>query len=66
MPPLQWRKSSFSAGDAPNCVEIATGSTGSPHLRESAVPGMVITTTRPALQALLRVLKAGRSDGGAG
>ncbi|MBB5936716.1 DUF397 domain-containing protein [Streptomyces zagrosensis] len=62
MSPLQWRKSTFSAGDAANCVEIAAGPTGTPHLRESTAPAVVIATTPPALRALLSALKAGQWD----
>ncbi|GAA4689426.1 DUF397 domain-containing protein [Streptomyces youssoufiensis] len=59
----EWRKSSFSAGDAANCVELANGPVGAPHLRESTDPATVITTTRPALRALLASVKAGHLDG---
>ncbi|MBC3987332.1 DUF397 domain-containing protein [Streptomyces sp. AC563] len=63
MTPLRWRKSSFSAGDAANCVELAADPVGAPRLRESTDPATVITTTRPALRALLSSVKAGRLDG---
>ncbi|MFF5720100.1 DUF397 domain-containing protein [Streptomyces buecherae] len=63
MAPLAWRKSSFSEPGSDTCVEIASSSTSAPHLRESADPATVITTTRPALRALLASVKAGRLDG---
>ncbi|MDN3056025.1 DUF397 domain-containing protein [Streptomyces sp. SRF1] len=62
MSQLAWRKSSFSTGDAPNCVELATGPSGRPHLRESDDPEVVISTTPAALRALLRAVKAGELD----
>ncbi|WNE98656.1 DUF397 domain-containing protein [Streptomyces luomodiensis] len=62
MSPLQWRKSSFSSGDAANCVELAADPTGRPHLRESDDPEVVIATTPPALRAFLRAAKTGRFD----
>ncbi|MBP8533758.1 DUF397 domain-containing protein [Streptomyces sp. MK37H] len=62
MAPLQWRKSSFSTGDAANCVELAADPTGTPHLRESDDPEVVISTTPAALRAFLRAAKAGRFD----
>ncbi|WP_275561056.1 DUF397 domain-containing protein [Streptomyces sp. 5-6(2022)] len=62
MSPLQWRKSSFSTGDAANCVELAADSTGRPHLRESDDPEVVIATTPAALRAFLRAARAGTLD----
>ncbi|GHJ31134.1 DUF397 domain-containing protein [Streptomyces hygroscopicus subsp. hygroscopicus] len=62
MSSLPWRKSSFSTGDAPNCVELAPDSVGNPHLRESDDPEVVISTTPAALRALLRAAKAGELD----
>ncbi|MBA6441029.1 MULTISPECIES: DUF397 domain-containing protein [Streptomyces] len=62
MSPLQWRKSSFSTGDAANCVELAADSVGTPHLRESDDPEVVISTTPAALRAFLRAAKAGALD----
>lgn len=63
MSSLAWRKSSFSEPGSDTCVEIAGSSTSGPHLRESTDPATVITTTRPALRALLASVKAGRLDG---
>ncbi|MFE5123357.1 DUF397 domain-containing protein [Streptomyces sp. NPDC056669] len=62
MPSLPWRKSSFSTGDAPNCVELAADSVGTPHLRESDDPEVVISTAPAALRAFLRAAKAGEFD----
>ncbi|WEV25597.1 DUF397 domain-containing protein [Streptomyces sp. 71268] len=63
MSSLTWRKSSFSEPGSDNCVELAADPVGASHLRESADPATVITTTRPALRALLASVKAGRLDG---
>ncbi|MDP9613282.1 DUF397 domain-containing protein [Streptomyces demainii] len=62
MSQLAWRKSSFSSGDAANCVELAADSVGNPHLRESDDPEVVISTTPAALRAFLRAAKAGELD----
>ncbi|EFL23482.1 conserved hypothetical protein [Streptomyces himastatinicus ATCC 53653] len=62
MSSLHWRKSSFSTGDAPNCVELAADPVGRPHLRESDDSEAVIATTPAALRAFLRAAKAGRFD----
>ncbi|MEV6125287.1 DUF397 domain-containing protein [Streptomyces violaceusniger] len=62
MSPLQWRKSSFSTGDSANCVELAADSVGTPHLRESDDPEVVISTNPAALRAFLRAAKAGEFD----
>ncbi|MFE2188542.1 DUF397 domain-containing protein [Streptomyces sp. NPDC059455] len=62
MPALQWHKSSFSSGDAANCVELAADSVGTPHLRESDDPEAVISTTPAALRAFLRAAKVGAFD----
>jgi len=62
MSALQWRKSSFSSGDAANCVELAADPTGTPHFRESDDPEVVISTTPAALRAFLRAAKAGGFD----
>lgn len=62
MSALQWRKSSFSSGDAANCVELAADPTGTPHLRESDDPEAVIATTPAALREFLRAAKAGEFD----
>ncbi|MGY0058739.1 DUF397 domain-containing protein [Streptomyces sp. LZ34] len=59
---LTWRKSSFSTGEAANCVELAADPTGTPHLRESDDPEVVIATTPAALRAFLRGAKAGEFD----
>ncbi|MFI2029503.1 DUF397 domain-containing protein [Streptomyces buecherae] len=63
MSSLAWQKSSFSEPGSDNCVELAADPAGAPHLRESADPATVITTTRPALRALLSSVKVGRLDG---
>ncbi|MFD4996411.1 MULTISPECIES: DUF397 domain-containing protein [Streptomyces] len=62
---LRWRKSSFSEPGSDTCVEIAGSSTSGPHLRESTDPATVITTTRPALRALLVAVKRGQFADGA-
>ncbi|MDJ0342675.1 DUF397 domain-containing protein [Streptomyces sp. H10-C2] len=66
MSQLRWQKSSFSEGGAANCVELAAGPAGTPHLRESDDPARVVTTTPAALRAFLRAVKSGKLDGLAG
>ncbi|WP_329618555.1 DUF397 domain-containing protein [Streptomyces sp. S465] len=61
MSQLAWRKSSFSEGHTDTCVEIATDSTGTRHLRESDDPEVVMATNPAALRAFLRAAKAGES-----
>ncbi|MFF7342320.1 DUF397 domain-containing protein [Streptomyces antimycoticus] len=59
---LRWRKSSFSEGHSDTCVELAADATGTPHLRESDDPEVVIAATPAALRAFLRAAKAGAFD----
>ncbi|WP_215448836.1 DUF397 domain-containing protein [Streptomyces sp. ATCC 21386] len=59
MTQLRWQKSSYSEGGADTCVEIAAPITSRPHLRESATPETVITTTPAALRAFLGGVKGG-------
>lgn len=60
MPELVWQKSSYSTGAQGECVELATDSTGTVHLRESDAPDHITTTTPTALAALLATLKGTR------
>lgn len=57
MSQLTWQKSSFSTGDSGECVELATGTTGLVHLRESDQPTQIATTTPATLAALLHAIK---------
>ncbi|MFJ9607213.1 DUF397 domain-containing protein [Kitasatospora sp. NPDC101176] len=60
---LSWQKSSFSDADgADNCLEVASGTGGLRHLRESDDPGIVITTDAAKLRALVLGVKAGEFD----
>ncbi|WP_079151076.1 DUF397 domain-containing protein [Streptomyces sparsogenes] len=59
---LIWRKSSFSTGEAANCLELAADPTGTPRLRESDDPEVVITMPAATLRAFLRAAKAGEFD----
>ncbi|MEV0275463.1 DUF397 domain-containing protein [Streptomyces sp. NPDC050610] len=61
---LGWRKSTFSTGDAENCVEVAVSS-GLTYLRESDAPERVLATAPAALRALLRAVKTGAVGRGA-
>ncbi|MET7936329.1 DUF397 domain-containing protein [Streptomyces sp. NPDC005322] len=61
MSDLNWRKSSFSDGAGPNCVELATAPDGI-RMRESDQPGAVIRTHPAALSAFIRAVKSGRLD----
>ncbi|MFE9649744.1 DUF397 domain-containing protein [Streptomyces sp. NPDC006365] len=51
-----WQKSTYS-GDGSNCVYVAATSTGAIHLRESDEPEVILITTRPRLDDLIRALK---------
>ncbi|MFF2043314.1 DUF397 domain-containing protein [Kitasatospora sp. NPDC058170] len=58
-----WQKSSFSGGDAANnCLELALGSGGFRHLRESDEPEVILTTDAAKLRAFLLAAKAGEFD----
>ncbi|MEU7240746.1 DUF397 domain-containing protein [Streptomyces sparsogenes] len=59
--PIHWRKSSFSGGDGPNCVELARRA-DTALIRESDDPRVVLTTTRPRLAAFIAGVKAGDFD----
>jgi len=60
---MRWHKSSFSEPGTENCVELAAEPSGAGrHLRESDEPGVVVTTSRSALAAFLRAVKAGEFD----
>ncbi|MGY0061629.1 DUF397 domain-containing protein [Streptomyces sp. LZ34] len=58
---IQWRKSSFSGGDGPECVELAR-SADIILIRESDDPQVVLTTARPGLAAFIAGVKAGDFD----
>ncbi|NJQ01013.1 DUF397 domain-containing protein [Streptomyces zingiberis] len=63
MTPLRWQKSTFSSGEAANCVEVASDREGIPLLRESDDPGTVLSTTPASFRGLLAGIKAGEFDG---
>ncbi|MEU7042673.1 DUF397 domain-containing protein [Streptomyces varsoviensis] len=64
MPRLSWQKSSFSSGDGnTTCVEVAARGTGSVHLRESDAPRTVLSTSKPAMRALLGWVKGAAAVG---
>ncbi|GAA2347038.1 hypothetical protein GCM10010246_37010 [Streptomyces cuspidosporus] len=56
------RKSSFSTGEAANCLEPAADPMGTPRLRESDDPEVVIAAPAATLRAFLRAAKAGEFD----
>ncbi|MGN9819454.1 DUF397 domain-containing protein [Streptomyces sp. SD11] len=57
MPALNnWQKSSFSGGPEGNCLEIATTPAGTPRLRESDAPDVILATGAQSLAALLHHL----------
>ncbi|MEU5026262.1 DUF397 domain-containing protein [Streptomyces milbemycinicus] len=58
---IQWRKSSFSGGDGPECVELARRA-DTTLIRESDDPHIVLTLTRPHLAAFITGVKAGDFD----
>lgn len=55
---VKWRKSSFSEGNGPQCIELGRLD-GSIALRESDAPDVIVTTNRAALQALFLGIKTG-------
>ncbi|MER7787830.1 DUF397 domain-containing protein [Streptomyces sp. NPDC097640] len=58
---IQWRKSSFSGGDGPECVELARRA-DTTLIRESDDPHVVLAATRPGLAAFIAAVKAGDFD----
>jgi hypothetical protein len=50
---LRWRKSSYSAGDNGDCVEVAHTLDG---LRDSKNPGVTLPVAPTGLASLLRLL----------
>ncbi|MFD4835301.1 DUF397 domain-containing protein [Streptomyces uncialis] len=59
--PLIWRKSSFSGGNGPNCVEVAPQG-DRVLIRESDAPAVIVTTDRAKLAAFVAGVKAGEFD----
>ncbi|GHJ36435.1 DUF397 domain-containing protein [Streptomyces sp. TS71-3] len=60
-----WQKSSFSDGNSDgDCVELSapTNSPAHIHLRESEMPGTILTTAPVALGALITALKGKTLD----
>lgn len=58
--PDNWQKSSFSGfGDGNDCLELATTTPHSIHLRESDTPTTRLTTTPIPLAHLLHGIKSG-------
>lgn len=57
-----WRQSSYCGNGGNNCVQLAIADQGIA-IRESEVPGTVITARPASLRAFLRAAKAGRFDG---
>jgi hypothetical protein len=55
---LRWRKSSYSAGDGGECVEVAhTSDAALSMLRDSKNPGVALPIASMALASLVRSLK---------
>ncbi|MFF5672389.1 DUF397 domain-containing protein [Streptomyces hygroscopicus] len=63
--PPQWRKSSFSGANGPNCVEVARGAHGV-LLRESDDPRAVLSVDPSRFAMFLTAAKAGEFDAFAG
>ncbi|MCQ8769946.1 DUF397 domain-containing protein [Streptomyces telluris] len=59
MPRLDWRKSSYCQ-EGSSCLYLAA-SAGTILLRESEVPGTILTTTPARLRPLIAQIKAGPS-----
>ncbi|WP_106436704.1 MULTISPECIES: DUF397 domain-containing protein [Streptomyces] len=58
---IQWRKSSFSGAQGPDCVELARRADAT-LIRESDDPHVVLATTRTGLAAFIAGAKAGAFD----
>ncbi|GAA2706966.1 MULTISPECIES: DUF397 domain-containing protein [Streptomyces] len=58
MPDYLWQKSTY-CGEASNCLNIAASGDGSPRLRESDTPDVVLALGAHSLGALLRAIKSG-------
>ncbi|MFM9695734.1 DUF397 domain-containing protein [Streptomyces europaeiscabiei] len=58
MPTLHWQKSSYSS-EGNNCLELATTSDGTIHLRESDDPTAALTFQPQQLIALLHTTRQG-------
>ncbi|MGO4419898.1 DUF397 domain-containing protein [Streptomyces sp. MCAF7] len=58
---IQWRKSSFSGAEGPNCVELARNA-DTTLIRESDDPHVVVSTTPMRLAAFIAGVKAGDFD----
>lgn len=58
---IQWRKSSFSGAEGPNCVELARRA-DTTLIRESDDPHVVLATTPKRLAAFIAAAKAGGFD----
>ncbi|MEU2686032.1 DUF397 domain-containing protein [Streptomyces hygroscopicus] len=63
--PIQWRKSTFSGGQGPDCVEVSR-SRDAVLLRESDDPRAVLSTDASRFAAFLTAAKAGEFDAFAG
>ncbi|WP_308312437.1 DUF397 domain-containing protein [Streptomyces sp. ISL-11] len=59
VPTNNWQKSSYSHEGA-NCLYVASAGDGVIRLRESDAPDIILTATRPELDALVRSLRAGQ------
>ncbi|MFG3232641.1 DUF397 domain-containing protein [Streptomyces antibioticus] len=58
--PDNWQKSSYSGPDDGNaCIELASSTPTTLHLRESETPVTVLTTTPAPLSDLLRAVRDG-------
>ncbi|MBT2398714.1 DUF397 domain-containing protein [Streptomyces sp. ISL-100] len=58
MSELHWQKSSFSVGEAGNCLYVAITPDGTIRLRESDNPEQIISANPARLQDLIRAIKA--------
>ncbi|MFF2547148.1 DUF397 domain-containing protein [Kitasatospora sp. NPDC058063] len=58
-----WQKSSYSnAEGGNNCLELAAGTDGLCHLRESDAPDIIVTMSTAQLRAFLLGAQAGEFD----
>ncbi|MFJ2832001.1 DUF397 domain-containing protein [Streptomyces sp. NPDC087263] len=61
IPPHTWQKSPFSP-DGSDCIHLAATPAGTILLHESDEPGIVLTTGRPQLNALIAILESRNCD----
>nr|WP_223243913.1 DUF397 domain-containing protein [Streptomyces sp. CBMA156] len=63
MTEASWRKSSYSGGNAGQCIEVADGFVGVMPVRDSKDPsGPALAFSSPAWQAFVTAIRTGKFD----